>query len=188
MIERRIREELFTEAERKRIEAEGKTHVSAKRKQIKAPEKKTPQDVVGLWSRIKNVTPARAIADLGFAMDLLSPGQHARLLRDLSEADRTGTPEWNRETCELRYGGKLVRKIRRLKIAKNLVAILDEFQSKNWPDRVDNPLGDKGAQTMRESIAALNTGLSVLIFRSDGAGAGIVWGLRTARAPPARRP
>jgi hypothetical protein len=176
MIERRIREQLFTETERKRIEA----------------QEKSPRDVVALWSKIKNVSPARAIADLAFEADLLSAGQHVLLVRDLGEAKRTVNsalkPEWNRETCELRYGGQVVRKTRGVKIAKNITAVLDEFESKNWPDRIDNPLHDQDPQTLREAIATLNERLTKLRFRSDGSGTGVAWGLHTGRASTARRP
>jgi hypothetical protein len=203
MVGRRIREELFSESERKQIEVESKPREEAERKRIEAEgktlteEERTPieaevlarLDVIGFWSRFKNVSRGRAIADLAFATDLLSPGQHARLLRDLKESapDRV-VPEWNRESCKLNYGAKLARKIRGLTIAKRIVTILDAFERAGWPERIANPLADKDAQRLREAIARLNRGLSLINFSADGASCGIRWEPVTGRAPAAHEP
>src|SRR5206468_10771921 len=47
-------------------------------------------------------------------------------------------PVYDRKRGELRYKGKLVRKVRRS--AKNLVRILVEFEEFNWPESIEDPL------------------------------------------------
>lgn len=61
--------------------------------------------------------------------------------------------------------------------ATNVRKILDAFQEDGWPQKIDSPWSDdeKGAETRREAIDSLNTGLAVLRFSADGTKSGICW-------------
>jgi hypothetical protein len=94
------------------------------------------------------------------------------------------TPVWNKDLCELTYRGTVIRQVKRPKVAKNVVRVLDAFQEDGWPDRIDDPLApSKNQQRLHETIKRLNDNLDVIRFRSDGTGQGIVWEL-TAPEPP----
>ena len=86
------------------------------------------------------------------------------------EEDR---PTWNKDTCELRYAGKLAKKLR--PIADSQILILGAFQSQDWPERIENPLLTDDKQRMRETVRHLNERCKGIKFRSDGTGEGIRW-------------
>ncbi|MHB8865723.1 MAG: hypothetical protein ACYC6N_25375 [Pirellulaceae bacterium] len=128
--------------------------------------------------QLRCVSHARAVLDVAHGIDLLSTNQYNRLLRDIGEVDchPTGKPFWNADTCELTFRGQVVRKIRGRNVAVNVCQILDVFQEDGWPDRIDDPLTDgPNANRVRETIRSLNDGLTLLKFRADGSGEGILW-------------
>jgi len=84
-------------------------------------------------------------------------------------------PSWDRIKGELSFDGKTVRRIRRIGVAKNVVAVLDTFQELDWPSRVDSPLPSPNSRKHHATIASLNSGLSRIRFRSDGEGEGFIW-------------
>jgi hypothetical protein len=205
MVERRILEAMFTEAERAYIEFENERRIDAEHRRIRAAvgrltesderqieaRFKAEEDLVDVWSRFKNVSLPRAVVDLASAVDLISTGERSSLLRQIGEDDQqrnAALPYWNREAGHLWFGGEIVRTVRGEIVAPDVHAILDEFQAEGWRERVANPLKNKDAQKLREAIRSLNKGLAVLFFRADGSSSGIVWQLRTPRAPPAHRP
>ena len=89
-----------------------------------------------------------------------------RLGRALAEQKELppAKPEWNAAAGTLRFRGIVVRTVRGANFAKRLRAILDAFQYANWPEQIPAPQDDP--QIMRESIAGLNRGLSLIKFRA----------------------
>lgn len=83
-------------------------------------------------------------------------------------------PSWNRINGELSFDGGVIRTIRRIGNATNVVLVLDTFQEFGWPDRIDSPLSPD-SQKHHATICSLNTGLSRIRFKSDGEGKGFVW-------------
>ncbi len=83
-------------------------------------------------------------------------------------------PYWNRLKGELSFNGEVIRTIRRLGNAKNIVRVLDAFQTSDWPDRIDSPL-KAGSQQHHATIRSLNEDISLIRFRSDGEGEGFIW-------------
>jgi len=88
------------------------------------------------------------------------------------------TPRWDAHARELRFRGVLVKRCERA--APNQTEILDHFQLENWPRRIADPLPFGAAdpkRRMRETIADLNEHQqhSLIRFRADGTGEGIVW-------------
>ena len=72
-----------------------------------------------------------------------------------------------------------VRRLRGMKVAKNVARILDAFEEEGWPDRIDDPLpGGRKPPRLRGAVATLNRGLSAIKFRADGTGEGILWEAR----------
>ena len=84
-------------------------------------------------------------------------------------------PLWNKELSKLFWGTTVIRRVRPT-VAKNVVAVLDEFQEEEWRDRIDYPLDLGGdPQRLHETLKRLNQGLTMIRFRADGKGKGIVW-------------
>ena len=86
----------------------------------------------------------------------------------------TDKPSWSRVNGKLSFDGEVIRTIRRIGNATNVVLVLDTFQELGWPDRVDSPLSG-GGQQHHATIDSLNKGLSRIRFRSDGEGKGFIW-------------
>jgi len=87
-------------------------------------------------------------------------------------------PSWYKDRGELTFQSKIIKRIRSVSVAKNVVLILDAFQEENWPDRIDDPLSpSKEQQRLHEAIKRLNNNLEMIRFRADGTGQGILWEL-----------
>ncbi|HEX3655210.1 MAG TPA: hypothetical protein VHV55_05370 [Pirellulales bacterium] len=86
-------------------------------------------------------------------------------------------PHWNRQSGKLLFNDRVVKTIRRLGIATNVVPVLDAFEELGWPERIDDPLpGGADSQRLQDTVKSLNSGLDQeLHFRADGAGRGFVW-------------
>lgn len=87
------------------------------------------------------------------------------------------TVRWNRDTRELTVGSSIARKLRGLKVAANIVKILDAFELDGWPPHIDSPFtsDESGKEKLRAAIRTLNSGLQYLRFEADGSGEGVVW-------------
>jgi hypothetical protein len=101
-------------------------------------------------------------------------------------------PDWNEKTRELKFQGKLLRKLQEK--AEHVEAILNAFQTANWENPIDDPLEHgphelEMAQKRRDAILHLNDSLldkTLMYFKSDGKGR-IAWE-RGPRPPRRRRP
>lgn len=148
------------------------------REQVDHAKHVLPADKV--YAKSRGVSHRRAIVELAYEVNLIPPADRDRLLRQLVEnpvSTPTNVPQlhWNRSRGELLFEGTIVRRIRSIPVAVNIVAILDAFQSAHWKNlRVIAPLRD--SQAIRESVSSLNKGLRSDAFRfeCDGSGEGVV--------------
>lgn len=152
------------------------------RQQISADETMGP-DIVDIWVKFKGVSPTRAVLELAREVDLISDGEFHRLLRVFGEEVKSSAPlpVWDRTVGELRLGHTVIKRVRRLKVATNAILILDAFQETGWPSHQDDPLPGKEtlrqttSQRLQDAIKSLNQNLTLIRFRGDGKGAGVVW-------------
>jgi hypothetical protein len=96
-------------------------------------------------------------------------GEHSR---------ESALPVWDEDARELRFQGRVVRRVARPKQAYNIVTILRAFQAKGWPPTIDDPFARKSNDvTRRRDISSLNSRLdtTVLTFSCDGNGKGFSW-------------
>ena len=85
-------------------------------------------------------------------------------------------PSWNKDQATLSYKGVVVKRIRSVTVATNVVPVLDTFEREGWPHRIHDPLGDqKDQQRLHECIKRLNKKLEAIRFEADGTGQGIRW-------------
>jgi hypothetical protein len=87
-------------------------------------------------------------------------------------------PSWVKERSgawvgELRIGDRVVRKLRAK--APNVIAVLDAFEEKGWPEAIDDPTSQNDSQRRHETLRSLNQGLTVIKFHGDGTNKGIKW-------------
>ncbi|GAB5516276.1 MAG: hypothetical protein Rhob2KO_40010 [Rhodopirellula baltica] len=88
-------------------------------------------------------------------------------------------PCWDAERHELTFRGKIVKRFRWP--ATNQEVVLTAFQEESWPSRIDDPLpGTDDLEPKRrlsDTIKCLNRNqqFSLLRFRGDGTGEGIIW-------------
>lgn len=96
-------------------------------------------------------------------------------------AEDQDVPSWDPLRRELRMNGHVIKRFRWT--AKNQEKILATFDEEHWPYRIDDPIppqpnGDQ-RQKLRDAVRALNQGheVSLIRFRGDGSGQGVVWEL-----------
>jgi hypothetical protein len=86
-------------------------------------------------------------------------------------------PEWDNQRRELKFDGKLVKRLRQR--AENQQRILDEFEEQGWPSRIDDPLPGTStisrSQRLADTLKRLNKNNQFLIFRRDGTTEGVIW-------------
>lgn len=134
--------------------------------------------VVGLWMIAKKVEQPRAIVELAYELGFIMEPAYRRLLQNVGERKRktrqSKLPVWDRDERTLRFENTKVRTIRSLKVARNVVAILDAFQDHRWYPKVDAPAGLTG-QALRDAVYRLNRGLKKLRFYVDGDSSQVRW-------------
>lgn len=139
------------------------------------------EDLVAHWMRWRNLPREQAILDLGLKLNLLTVADHQRLLEALGAKHRPLSgkgkrPTWDRDARELRFEGRVVRRLRSLKVARNAVAILDAFEASGWQAQVPNPLDTAIApERLHDAVYSLNKGLAGIAFHVEGDGARISW-------------
>ncbi len=93
----------------------------------------------------------------------------------------SGRPSWDPERRILRVNGTIVKQFKWT--AENQEAILGVFEEEGWPPRVDDPLPPHPKQDSKrrlsDTIKCLNRKQdnSILHFRGDGSGEGVIWEL-----------
>ena len=133
---------------------------------------------IGLWCKAKGQScPKTAFIDI-----LRMLGVPEIVMQSIMKSSRlsgdTTRPVWDRVARKLRFGEEVIRTVMSLSVAKNIVSILDEFQSRGWKERVPIPqalssdvnlsnqiqkrfLDDK----VNQAISTLNKGLRGIQFR-----------------------
>lgn len=172
---------ILTEEEWRRVEGELSRYFPANFGKARNPEteaKRPPQYAIRKLMDLRKISQPRAILGLGLALSFLTPPDYERLLRAIGEGERkpreSKLPVWDRETRTLSFEGVVIRSIRSLKVAKNVVAILDAFEGHRWPSRIMNPTGDVG-QPVHDAVKSLNNGLTKISFHVDNDGQQITW-------------
>jgi hypothetical protein len=106
---------------------------------------------------------------------------------DLAPAEisvTTTIPSWNRETGELRLNDRLVKHIKNIKQAVNVIRILDAFERDGWPEVMGDPLPyateRKRRERLGEALKSLNCKLVGLRFLRNGSTQCIRWVRRPA--------
>ena len=172
---RELWSERFTAADRKKFEKPG----------ILPPEK---HGIIDLW-RIARGTPTwnECIVEVANALGFINGQRRDALLSELATKLRAGmasnarsaaVPHWDNEARELRYRGQVVRTVKRLDQAYNIVKILRAFEEAGWPPRIDDPHGRKSNdETRRRDMSSLNKRMlkPLLKFECDGTGTGFLW-------------
>jgi hypothetical protein len=91
-----------------------------------------------------------------------------------ADAARPSTPEWDADRGELKFGGAIVRHVKRN--AVNIRLVLDSFQELGWPIRIDDPAaGGKNQSRVNGTVKRMNQELTKIRFHADGSGAGYSW-------------
>jgi hypothetical protein len=136
---------------------------------------------VGMWERLKGVTNLVAIVDLAYEHGFIHESMQRRLLEALgtrpARRPPSKLPVWNREEKILRFEGTIIRRIRSLKVASNIVAILDHFQASGWRSSIPNPL-EAARPVPSDTIYSLNDGLKKIAFHVCNDGESISWSRR----------
>jgi hypothetical protein len=150
-----------------------------------------------MWAVLKGVSPPRAIVEVAHELGFLDGPTFGWLMREIGEetaqahagATDPPKPRWNRDRGELLYDDRVVRQIRSVSVARNVVRILDAFHEQDWPERIDDPIPGGDPQRLREAIGNLNERLQEIRFRADGTGQGILWEpCSSSLGPTAHRP
>jgi hypothetical protein len=90
-------------------------------------------------------------------------------------------PAWDAQRRELRMNGRVIKRFRWS--AKNQERILATFEEEGWLYRIDDPIPPQSnadqKQRLRDAVRALNKNheASLIRFRGDGTGQGVVWEL-----------
>lgn len=96
----------------------------------------------------------------------------------------TAQPHWDLKLRRLMYQGKLVKHFRCP--AQNQETILSAFQEEGWPERISDPIPPsketESKQRLHDAIRSLNRNQtnSLIKFRGDGTGEGVLWSLENA--------
>ena len=142
----------------------------------------------GMWSKVREVTPARAVVDIAYEFDWLDTRTRAQLIKAFGEEEPPSVlPRWIKPKGEVLFRGVVVRRIARPLQAKKIVIILDVFEELGWPRQIDDPVtsGPHNA-ARRRVIESLNKGLTDIHFICVGDGERFGWEERPGK--PRKRP
>ena len=141
-----------------------------------------PGRVAVLYAQVKNISLEASVIELWRNHDLPDI-EYNWLCRELFHftGERLGPLSldsstcnqfmWNSETGILKYQGKQIRKVKTSKDSKNIRRVLDVFQEDGWPEQVDNPFpGNPDKAQVKDTIRSLNSGLSIICFKSTESG------------------
>jgi hypothetical protein len=133
---------------------------------------------VGLWVELTHVSPSRAVADLGHALNFLDPTGYSWFLRELGEAsprpESETVPVWDRANGKLWYNDILERRVRIMDTATNIEVVLNAFEAATWSRSISNPLtGD--SQELHDTLRSFNGLTRRLKFHSSERARMISW-------------
>jgi hypothetical protein len=155
------------------------------RRQLGGDPEKAYRDnrgTVGMWIKLRGVTPQRAIVDVAHEIGFLDDSNYRWLLHEIGEAggNEVGRdlPDWRPDLGELYWRKKKVRDVRVMRNPSNIHRLLDAFAAAGWPARIANPFTDSNAQSLHLALASLNSRLKGIRFHSQGGGAEVNWRAR----------
>ncbi len=125
----------------------------------------------GMWAELKGVSKLRALIEVGRKLGFLDDTHFRWLIREIGEEDQNSTepgrPRWDRKLCELRFEGRLIKKVRGPKVARNIVALLDAFEEEGWPPHIFDPLrAGPNPKRLQDTVESLNVGLEEIRFHA----------------------
>lgn len=131
----------------------------------------------GMWAAARGGSKERAIVEIAYALDWVDSETYRRLLDVLGGGPGEGRrPRWIAGSGELWFDGEVVRYVRNLSRAKNVVRILAAFEENGWPPRIDDPITSGGSSDQRRrAIESLNKGLTRIRFSCAGDGESFAW-------------
>ena len=140
---------------------------------------------VGMWAKARQTSDEQAVLEGSVGVGHLSQANYEWLQREMgigpakSNAEPSSAPPvpaWDKNTGELRYGGKLIRRIRVMAKPSNIQRIVDAFQEEDWLRRIDNPLsGGADQHRLHLTLQSLNQGLEQIRFHGHEGGRAILW-------------
>ena len=100
------------------------------------------KNILGLWADVRGIAPWHALLEVLCACDLISAAEHDHLIAEIDSNARTcsGKPSWCRDTGELSFNGRVVRRLQMRTSPTALVQIIAAFEAANWPTAIPNPL------------------------------------------------
>ncbi len=108
---------------------------------------------------------------------LVNPRDEIEAADASAEPPQNLKPSWDRLNGRLRLGIRVIKRVRSIRQAKNVVLILDSFEDLGWPERVDDPLPSHPdidrVERLYEAVKSLNDRLKLIRFSTVGAG--ICW-------------
>jgi hypothetical protein len=70
----------------------------------------------------------------------------------------------------------VIRRVRNLQQATNIVPLLDALEANGWPSRMQSPFGpDFTAHRLHATVQSLNENLTRIRFRADGLSMEVRW-------------
>lgn len=138
-------------------------------------------NLIQIYTQLRCTTQYRATIELAEQLNFLSASDSLWLLRETGSLEDAPSavsraPAWDRESYVLRLENVAIRTIKLPTKATNIVRILDSFEARGWPRRIEDPLPN-GPDPIRLAAAlrSLNQGLQQISFHKDGTGEGIRW-------------
>jgi hypothetical protein len=161
---------LLTEPERRRI---GSDFIKAWRK----------HGTIGMWMKVRRGTAVQGIVEVARGLDLITEMNAKWLSQEIGEqkplnpiSDR---PQWHQEIGELRFGDRLIRRVRTMHEPTNIERILNAFEATGWPTEIENPLPyGQLQQQLHQALRSLNKNLKKIRFHSRSGGHFIFWDVR----------
>jgi hypothetical protein len=87
-------------------------------------------------------------------------------------------PSWDKDTGRLYFDNEIIKTVKNIGQATNVIAVLDTFEIHKWPRSVDDLfINSVVANCLHKTVASLNCNLSRIRFCADGTGHGIRWEL-----------
>lgn len=135
---------------------------------------------IGIWMKVRQGTAIQGIVEVARGLDLISDFDTTWLSREIGEhkplAAASDRPQWHREIGELRFGKRLLRRVRRMSPPTNIEQILDAFEEAGWPTEIENPLPyQQVQQQLHQALRTLNKDLKKIRFHSRSGGRFIFW-------------
>jgi hypothetical protein len=133
----------------------------------------------GMWMELHGVPYERAVIDVAYKLGFLRDSDRRWLLREIGEdipPPSPDRPHWKPETGQLRFGDRVIRRVRVMARPSSIQRILDAFQTAGWPSSIDDPVAQgKHPEQVRQIVHFLNEGLDGMRFHVQKGGQAITW-------------